>query len=451
MNNKEKRLNGSAAAPVVDHKGKSKMSVRINRWVNALTGQGTIADSSRFGFYSAGVVALDDQTLEALYANNDFAKTIVDRIVEDSLRNEPVFLLLNPGETTEEAMRTGENIVGTDLVQKWNLIQKVTKAAVWGRLYGCGGVVLGVNDGKKMSEELVLPISQGQLQWLEVIDKQNILPLEFYTELDIAKGTDKSKLGNPKTYSIQPSNVYAWTNKDMLVVHETRMLMFGGARTSNRIRATNNFCDLSVLQDKYDLLREIGNTEHAVHNLIQGASQAVYKVKGLMDQVSSDENRILELMRIVDYSRSTGKAIILDADGEEFEQVGAENISGLPQLQEMSYKRLAAAARMPLTILMGQSPSGLNATGESDSRHWFNQVESYQKEILAERMVKLMEIILQSEGISQENKKLNIYFPSLWEATDLEKAQLMQTKATTAKILIDSGVLTPEEIKKWFV
>lgn len=427
-----------------------QLSERINRWVNALTAQGTVQDSRTAGFFSTDIVPIEDSVLESLYANNDFAKTIVDRIVEDALRNEPQFVVLQTGETPEDAIQMGENIVGSDLVQSWDVISKTAKAAIWGRLYGCGGILLGVNDGKDPREPLELPIRPGQLEWIEVVDKLNLTQGEIYnSSADVPDG-DKSKVGTPKTYNILPSTAWGWGERSM-TVHESRIIMFGGARTSNRVKAYNDYCDLSVLQDKFDLLRDIGATEHAIHQMIQGASQAVYKVKGLMDQISQDENRILELMRIVDYSRNTGRAIILDADGEEFAQVGAENISGISELQNNIYQRLAAAARMPLTVLMGQSPAGLNATGESDSRHWYNQVESYQKDVLAHRMTRLMTVILQSEGLLTSEQEVSVHFPSLWEMDEAEKASLMKTKAEVARTLIDAGIATPQELRDWFL
>lgn len=446
----EVKTNGTPAMAPMNNKttnGKTslgkQLSERINRWVNALTAQGTIADSRSAGFYSTDIVPIEDSVLESLYANNDFAKTIVDRIVEDALRNEPEFIILDPN-------NEGEEVVSSDLIQSWDVISKTAKAAIWGRLYGCGGILLGVNDGKDPREPLELPIRQGQLQWIEVLDKLNLTHGELYNSAAEVPDGDKSKVGTPKTYNILPSTTWGWGERSM-AVHESRIIMFGGARTSNRVKAYNDYCDLSVLQDKFDLLRDIGATEHAIHNMIQSASQAVYKVKGLMEQISADENRILELMRIVDYSRNTGRAIILDADGEEFSQVGAENISGISELQRNIYQRLAAASRMPVTVLMGMSPSGLNATGESDSRHWFDQVQSFQKDVLSHKMIKLMTIILQSEGMIKDDQKVKVDFPSLWEMDEVDKANIMKTKAETAKILVESGILSAEEAKSWFL
>lgn len=433
---------------------KTKAENRINNWMNAISAQGTPYDSLSHTYYSSHIDIIDDSTLEALYAKNDLAKTIVERIVEDSLRIEPKFILLDENESGNDPFRNN-NQVSSDIIQKWEVIEKVIKAAIFGRLYGLGGIFVGVDDGKKLTDPLEFPIAPDSLKFLEVLDKKSIMPVAFYDGTEPEAINDKNKIGLPKTYQLVPESSYGFQTKSF-VFHESRMIKFGGARTSNRLKAQNGYADLSILQDKFDILRDIGTAEHAIHKLLQSASMTVYKVNGLHDQISQDKDRIMDLMRIVDFSKSTGRAIILDAGGgdlapEEYDQVGAQNLDGAVEVLEVFYKRLATACRTPLTVLFGVSPAGLNATGESDSRHWFNQIESFQKDILASRLVKLMTIILQSEGMIKDGQKVVVDFPSLWEMDEVDKANIMKTKAETAKILVDSGILSAEEVKGWFV
>jgi len=443
--NKKGVASASKAGPM------NKLSVRINHWINAITAQGTLQDPRSAGFYSATIDPLDDTVLEAMYAQSGLAKTIVDRIVEDSLRKNPNFIIQSPNEEEgNEVADVTRSDVETDVLQKWSVIEKTIKAAIWGRLFGCGGIILGVDDGRDPREPLQIPLQPGSLKWIEVVDKLNLSIAQFYTENDPQIEGNQSKIGMPKIYQIVPESAYG-LRSPATQIHESRFIMFPGARTSNRVKGYNDYCDLSVLQSAYETLRDIANTEQAVHSLVQGASQAIYKVRDLHEQVSQDENRILELMRLVDYSKNTGRAIILDSEGEEYGQVGAENLQGVKEFLDLSYKRLSADVRMPLTVLLGQSPAGLNATGESDSRHWFNQVESFQNDVLAPRLQMLLTAIFQSEGMMQPDDTLKITFPSLWETSEEEKVSMLKTKAETAKLLVEGNILSTQEVRSWFI
>ncbi len=49
-------------------------------------------------------------------------------------------------------------------------------------------------------------------------------------------------------------------------------------------------------------------------------------------------------------------------------------LTNLSDILDRFATRLAAAADMPVTLLMGMSPAGLNATGESDRAFFYDRV-----------------------------------------------------------------------------
>jgi uncharacterized protein len=102
--------------------------------------------------------------------------------------------------------------------------------------------------------------------------------------------------------------------------------------------------------------------------------------------------------------------------------------------------RLAAAARMPVSLLMGQAPAGMNATGESDTRFFYDHVCAEQ-EALKPKLEGLVKILAGDEDI-----RVSIDFPALWQMTDREKAELRRMEAETDRIYLQEGVLLPEEV-----
>jgi phage-related protein (TIGR01555 family) len=147
----------------------------------------------------------------------------------------------------------------------------------------------------------------------------------------------------------------------------------------------------------------------------------------------------LKRMELVDMSRSISRSIILDAEDEDFRR-DTYGFSGVPEILEKMMLRLAAAARLPVSLLMGQAPAGMNATGESDTRFFYDQVKAEQ-EALKPKLEKLVKII-----VGDENAKVGIEFPALWQMTDREKAELRRMEAETDRIYLQEGVLLPEEV-----
>jgi phage-related protein (TIGR01555 family) len=130
---------------------------------------------------------------------------------------------------------------------------------------------------------------------------------------------------------------------------------------------------------------------------------------------------------------------LLDAEDEEFRR-DSYGFSGVPEILEKMMLRLAAAARLPVSLLMGQAPAGMNATGESDTRFFYDQVRAEQEALKpkVERLVKIL--------VGNEQAKVDIEFPALWQMTDREKAELRRMEAETDRIYLQEGVLLPEEV-----
>jgi phage-related protein (TIGR01555 family) len=98
---------------------------------------------------------------------------------------------------------------------------------------------------------------------------------------------------------------------------------------------------------------------------------------------------------------------------------------------------------------MGQAPAGLNATGDSDIRWFYDHVAASQVKELRPQLNRLVRILLRAKtgptkGTEPESWK--VVFPPLWEMTDLEKAELRNKQAQTDVAYIQAGVLDPSEV-----
>jgi phage-related protein (TIGR01555 family) len=403
-------------------------SYRTDSWENAVSGLGTLRDKSRHTKFKPGNL-LRPELAEYLFAQDDLARTIVTAIVDDGLR-EGFSLRPADEETGEEDQKRGQELVQE--LSKLEALKKLRLSALWGRCYGRGAVLLVVANAGPADKPL--EAGQGELLDLVDLDRRELTPQTWYQD-PLAKN-----FGQPETYLITPVAQGAASAKSV-IVHETRLILFGGVDTPKRVRAHNEGCDLSVLQCVYDVLRGTNSNWDSVCAMLADMSQAVIKLRGLIDAVAGGKAADLEKrIGLMDTMRSAVRAIVLDADGEEFEYTERGALTGIEGLIDKTWSRLAAAAGMPVTRLFGVSPAGMNATGESDTNFWYDRVRAWQRDVMGPAILRLVSML--------DSGEWEVVWPELEKMNPKEEAELRQAVATTDKLYIDAMILLPEEIFK---
>jgi hypothetical protein len=143
-------------------------------------------------------------------------------------------------------------------------------------------------------------------------------------------------------------------------------------------------------------------------------------------------------MQTMAASKSMIRTLFLDADGNESFERTEVSFSALPQLMQQINLRMAGGADIPATKLFGQEPAGMNATGESDIRQFYDSAAEYRNRAA----VKLTKILSWAFG-----KGIKLEWPSLWEQSDKEQAETRFINAQADKIWsVDIGALTAEDI-----
>jgi phage-related protein (TIGR01555 family) len=354
-------------------------------YFNTATGVGTGRDKAAYGAWTYGP-DLADIELEDLYANNDLAATIVEKIVEDALRDG--FSIQREGSTPEADAELTKQILAR-FVELQGGEYRFLRGAVWGRLFGGGGLILGLRGAGALAR----PLSKDKVKRVEFIkdfDKQQIQPWTW----DAA--------GMPETYLYTPV-VYGWTTDiaQPVEVHRDRIIFFPGARTTTSKRRERQGWDLSVLQRVKAALKSFDGMFASTDAMFADASQAVFKLQGLIQSLAEQDGTddVQTRFQLMDVMRSSTKAIMLDAGdemgkgAEDFKVVDRASLGTLDGVIDKYYIRLAAAARMPLTVLLGMSPAGMDATGESDLILYYNTVDVYRKQVLQERLLLLIKLI----------------------------------------------------------
>jgi phage-related protein (TIGR01555 family) len=440
-----------------------KVRRAVNRaagWVNVLTGFGTDRDKTTSNVHARSAILTDAQA-EALYIDDDKASRACEALPEDAFKKGFNFEVHTKSDSTKvvdidghktqkeievaEAGRIASEV--KDFADAMDLTEKFVDGVIWGRLFGGAALFLGADDG---SEDLSLPLNEKAIETFDhvnVIDKRYMSPKTWYVD-----PTSKN-FGKPETYMITGDGVSSTQvsafQGGIPCVHESRLIVFGGNRTPIRARQDNNGFEVSVLQKMHKILSDWGISWSALANLIQDANQGVFTMEGLIEAIASgDEDVIVKRMQMIDLSRSVARATVLDAQGEKFERQNF-SWSGIKEPFQLLMLQLASAVPMPVTILMGQSPAGMDATGESDLKWWEATVLSAQERDYTPKLNRIFKLIMLAKEGPTGGKLPDSYsvsFPPIREMTEKEQAEIRELQSKTDKAYIEAAVVLPEEI-----
>lgn len=411
---------------------------------NHLTGLGTSRDKNSATEYCAERI-LTTYELDALYQSNDLASTIVDKPVEDALR--AGFAIRRPEGTAEDDKELAKLIM--DRYQELNVDleenkEYISRAACFGRLKGAAGLILIVKGSGSLASELELE-KVTEIVELVDFDRDDMRPKDF------------TKAGKIETYEWTPrlAAYGAPTQLKPQTVHVSRVLLFPGARTTNQGRKQNMGWDFSVLQRVFNALKSFDSMFKSTDSMFADASQAVFKLQGLIEALAEQDgtgaNDIQTRLAFMDMARSVSKAIMLEAGdkegdgGEDFEVVERTTLGTLDGVIQQYYIRLAAAARMPLTVLLGMSPSGMDATGDSDMILYYNSVDVYRQTILAPRILKLLKLIAKEQG-DEDYENWEICWPELIRPKPVDVATAEKMRVDSGIALVSGLAILPEEL-----
>lgn len=391
---------------------------RVDGWLSAISGLGS---AGRDRAAVSGVryrrdTWIDQETIAALFHHDDLCKKAISIYPDEALRRP--WKIEGP-----------DSVAIKKAIKHLGLAQRICEAAKWGRAWGGGIVVLGVDDGRAPTA----PIDRRKARRIYSADVYDMRRLFWEPNF---RFTDPEDLlyGNAKIIRITP--MYG----GQFYVHRDRCLVLGGATTAAQEKETRAGWDASVLQAPFDVIRAFEQDWLALHNMMLDASTSVFKIKGLIDAVASPaQEHITTRAALLDLWRSTTRSVLLDVDeGEEFTKV-ATSFASLPELMDRVSRRVAASLDIPATVLGLDVVSGLGANGENDIRLWYDRVESYRTAELLPHFEHVLEIMAPDRGNEIE------WLP-LWQPTAKEKAETEKLKGEKRVAYIQNEVYTPEEV-----
>lgn len=413
--------------------------LNTDSWDNFVTGLGQKQDRTQYTTYG-GATILDDGSLLEMYLGDGLSSRIID-VQADDMTREWIWI------DEEEPRKKIFNILET-----LNAEEAFNTAIKWQRLYGGSLMIIGAMDGRNTDMPL-LPSRITDIEYLKVIDR---------TCVDLQNSIMELNPRSPMYGKIIKYNVRYYV-RDTLVdtfIHHTRCIEFHNdpipVGKYTYLNQDIRYWGCSSLQKIYESIRDLGGINQSTVNILFDFVSGVYKLKDLADLLAADtdgsaEKGLMKRMNAINMSKSVLNAVILDRD--EMYDKQYTTLAGLPEVIDRFMLQLSGATGIPVTRLYGRSPAGLNATGESDLRNYYDLIEASQRNRLMPPLRKLIGIISQWQGI--DINTLTITFNSLYQLTEEEKANIAKTEAETEKIradieamYMDRGLLDPVAVAK---
>lgn len=360
---------------------------------------------------------------EALYLNDWLGAAVIDAIPDDMVREGRDIKGL-------EGRRLKEFYAAEREFDSW---RHITMALKWSRLYGGGGVIMGIDGAGEMHEPLDLErVKPGSLKWLTTLDRYHLLPELSGQFNPLGKNWDR-----PEFYR-------AFFGPDQ--IHRSRILFFHGVQLPYRLAIRNWFWGASVLERVADAIRDAGIAQHGIASLILEAKVDVFKIPGLFHKLMTDEGtaEIKARIQLAQEGKGYLNALLMDTE-EEWEQKTDALSGGLHELLSQFLEVVAGAAGIPVTRLLGKSPKGLNNGGEENTRNYYDHVKKQQRETLEPPLRILDEVLLRST-FGEVPVEFESEFKSLWMQSEEDRSTTQKQDSERDISLYDAGMILPHHV-----
>ena len=377
--------------------------------------------------YSLQRMSRDFNTLNALYRESWIVRRIIDVIPADMLKN---WITITSGLDPDVEKRLSLTL------RRTQLIDKLKRGMQWGRLYGGAlGVMLVKHQGYDLSQPLQLDwIMPGDFAGLLIFDRWN----GVNPSSELIEDISDPDYGFPKYYTVTDP-----AGGGSVKIHHSRVIRF----TGNTLPFWEEIAEMqwgaSVIESIFDELRKRDNVSWNIAQLTFMANIRVLKMQDLGQLLAATDNESqAELLRTLEAQNmllnNMGMQVMDAADGLETHQY---TFGGLSDCYQQFIMDISGAAEIPVTRLFGRSPSGLNATGESDLQNYYDMIAEKQESYLRPILNKVLPpFIISTLGSLPDD--FDFEFDPVAEPTDKERADLAKCGTDNVVAAYNAGLIS---------
>jgi phage-related protein (TIGR01555 family) len=484
----------NAAPGVVHHDGEGRWSRRswlgealhavVDGYQNHLTGVGDPARDKSYGghwngpaFYNQFLTGWEAQER---WRGSDLGGRIIETIPREMLRKGWKIDIQPDGQdgTRADSAAAQPHAAGplpaagdsnTALIEELRieqeqlgLAQALELALCYERNYGGGAILLGLDDGET---DLTRPVD-----WKRVRRIQHLTPYRGGWDGELIAwryyvDPRDPKFGVPEIYQLrnlgipfsvplatgEPGGSKEATGTLVFLVHESRFLIFDGDPKSRwaavQMRGWGDSLWIRVNQ----VLAQYCQSWDGVAVLLQELGSPILKMKDFDKFMSSQDASGMQVVTsralAMQMAMSVAKVRILDT-AESLERLPTQ-LAGVADVLREFALRVAAAAGMPFSMLVGQVQGGLGDASRGDISFFDDQIAGLQRKKLLPALRRFVHLQLAAtEGATggRVPRRWSVSLNPQREMSEQERADYRKTIADADASYIDRGVVTAEEV-----
>lgn len=298
--------------------------------------------------------------------------------------------------------------------------------------FGRGQIFIDHDDANDVENQKPLPVRAGKIGKGDTIRFQTVEALWSYPGVYNASDPLRRDFYRPAQW---------WVNGR--TVHTDRMITIVSREVPDILKPVYQFGGLALTQIAKPYVDNWLKTRESVSDLISAFSMMVLKTDMSTFLQGGGAQSLVHRAEAMTKLRDNRGLHIVDKESEEMDNVSAP-LSELAELQAQSQEHMASVSRIPLVVLTGITPAGLNASSEGELTAFDDGIGAQQEKKLRAPIKRVIDILQLIEW-GDIDPAIGFVFNPLREETPLDKATRHKTEADTAAIYIDRGVVSPDE------
>lgn len=292
------------------------------------------------------------------------------------------------------------------------LYDALKSAAVWGRVFGGGAVIINPPDHAGRPDE---PLDLSKLRKGDRID---------WIVADCWE-----LMGNTADVQVSSPDVMVNWQEDCPFmyygqkIHKSRVLLFRGKEIPSMYRPLGRGWGMSYFEHLARTLTITWKAQNSRAELLDDAKTDIYMLKGLNQQATNPalNQALRNRLSIIQQTKNYGSGVALDSE-DEFKQKQTQ-FSGFDKMQEQDRYDCAADARIVMTKLYGMTPGGFS-NGDNDRASYEDMVRSEVQNPCIPNLITAFKIL--SVTTTGEMMEVDVDFPPLTkdkQETDVKTKQ----------------------------
>lgn len=281
---------------------------------------------------------------------------IANQIDEEELKNQE-----NNLATPAEPWKTKAIMMAA---KESRLYDALKSAAIWGRVFGGGAVIINTPDHAGRPDE---PLD---LSRLRKGDRVDWIVADCW---ELMGNTPDVQVSSPDTMvNWQADCPFDYYGQK---IHKSRVLLFRGKDIPSMFRPLGRGWGMSYFEHLARTLTITWKAQNSRAELLDDAKTDIYMLKGLNQQATNPalNEALKNRLRIIQETKNYGSGVALDSE-DEFKQKQT-SFSGFDKMQEQDRYDCAADARIVMTKLYGMTPGGFS-NGDNDRASYEDMVRS---------------------------------------------------------------------------